>query len=189
VQVTKEGINTKGPTLTTYISLPGRYIVLMPWMDRVGVSQKIEEEAERKRLRETVEQMELPKDAGLIIRTAAQGATKRDLQNDLAYLSRLWSSIQKRIDTSAAPAEVYQESDLVIRTVRDIFSSDISKVTCDHEPVTRQIRDFLGIVQPRLKGRVILYEGQTPLFHNSASRRNSTRSGPAAWSSRAAGRW
>ncbi|NLH18082.1 MAG: Rne/Rng family ribonuclease [Phycisphaerae bacterium] len=165
VQVTKEGINTKGPTLTTYISLPGRYIVLMPWMDRVGVSQKIEEEAERKRLRETVEQMELPKDAGLIIRTAAQGATKRDLQNDLAYLSRLWSSIQKRIDNSTTPAEVYQESDLVIRTVRDIFSSDISKVTCDNESVTRQIRDFLGIVQPRLKGRVILYEGQMPLFH------------------------
>jgi ribonuclease E len=165
VQVTKEGINTKGPTLTTYISLPGRYIVLMPWMDRVGVSQKIEEEVERKRLRETVEQFELPKDAGLIVRTAAQGATKRDLQNDLAYLSRLWTSIQKRIDAAPGPAEVYQESDLVIRTVRDIFSSDISKVTCDSETVTRRIRDFLGIVQPRLKRLVQLYEGHTPLFH------------------------
>jgi len=99
--VTKEGINTKGPTLTTYILAAGPVYRVDAVDGRVGVSQKIEEEAERKRLRETVEQMELPKDAGLIIRTAAQGATKRDLQNDLAYLSRLWSSIQKRIDTSS----------------------------------------------------------------------------------------
>jgi len=165
VQVTKEGINTKGPTLSTYISLPGRYVVMMPWMDRTGISQKIENEEERKRLREIISQLDFPKDAGAIIRTASQGATKRDLQNDAAYLGRLWSAIRKRIDNSAAPCEIYQESDLVIRTIRDIFNSKIHKIICDSETVTKRIKDFLGIVQPRLKRRVGFYEGKTPLFH------------------------
>ncbi len=165
VQVTKEGINTKGSTLTTYISLPGKYIVLMPWMHRVGVSQKIEDEDERKRLRVAIEGLDLPKDSGMIVRTAALGATKRELQNDMAYLSRLWGAIQKRMESASAPCEIYQESDLVIRTVRDVFNSKIGKIVCDSESVTKRIRDFLGIVQPRLKKRAIYYEGKTPLFH------------------------
>jgi len=165
VQVTKEGINTKGPTLTTYISLPGKYIVMMPWMSRVGVSQKIEDEDERKRLRSSIEHIKLPKETGFIIRTAAHGATKSQLQNDVSYLGRLWGAIRKRMETETAPAEIYQESDLVIRTVRDIFTSKISKIICDNEPVAKKIKDFLGIVQPRLKKRVTYYEGKTPLFH------------------------
>lgn len=165
VQVTKEGINTKGPTLTTYISLPGKYLVLMPWMTGVGVSQKIEEEEERKKLREAVEAVSLPKNAGVIIRTAASLAKKRELQSDISYLSRLWRVINKRIETEKAPIEVYQESDLAIRTVRDIFDSTISKIYCDNEAVTRKIRDFLSIVQPRLKRRAVYYEGNNPLFH------------------------
>jgi len=165
VQVTKEGINTKGPTLSTYVSMPGKYVVLMPWMHRTGVSQKIENEDERKRLRKIITQFEVPKGAGLIIRTAAQGATKRELQNDVAYLNRLWIAIRKRIDTETAPATIYQESDLVIRTIRDIFTSKISKIVCDSEPVTKRIKDFLGIVQPRLRKRAAYYEGKTPLFH------------------------
>ncbi|MBN1123562.1 MAG: Rne/Rng family ribonuclease [Sedimentisphaerales bacterium] len=165
VQVTKEGINTKGPTLTTYISLPGKYLVLMPWMAKMGVSQKIEDEEERKRLREMMDDFDVPENCGLIIRTAAQGATKRELQNDAAYLKRLWSAIRKRLDKTAAPCEIYQESDLVIRTVRDVFSTKIRKIVCDSEQVTKRIRDFLGIVQPRLKRRATHYDGKTPLFH------------------------
>jgi len=165
IQVTKEGINTKGPTLSTYVSMPGKYVVLMPWMHRTGVSQKIENEDERKRLRKIITQFEVPKGSGLIIRTAAQGATKRELQNDVAYLNRLWSAIRKRIDTETAPATIYQESDLIIRTIRDIFTSKISKIVCDSEPVTKRIKDFLGIVQPRLRKRAAYYEGKTPLFH------------------------
>jgi ribonuclease E len=165
VQVTKEGINTKGPTLSTYLSLPGKYIVMMPWMNRVGVSQKIDDEDSRRKLREVVEQLKLPKSIGLIVRTAALTATKRELQNDVAYLSRLWSAIRKRIETASAPAAIYQESDLVIRTIRDIFNSKISKIICDSESVTKKIRDFLGIVQPRLKNRAIFYDKKTPLFH------------------------
>jgi len=165
IQVTKEGIDTKGPTLSTYISMPGRYVVLMPWMHRTGVSQKIEDEDERKRLRKIIEQFDIPKGSGLIIRTAAAGATKRELQNDVAYLNRLWSAIRKRIDTETAPTTIYQESDLVIRTIRDIFNTKISKIVCDSGPVTKRIRDFLGIVQPRFRKRATYYEGKTPLFH------------------------
>ena len=165
VQVTKEGINTKGPTLSTYISLPGKYVVLMPWMQKMGVSQKIEDEDERKRLRKIIDELKVPREAGLIIRTAAQLATKRELQNDVAYLGRLWNAIRKRIDGASAPTELYQESDLVIRTIRDIFNSKISKIVCDSESVTKRIRDFLGIVQPRLRKRATYYDGKTPLFH------------------------
>lgn len=165
VQVTKEGINTKGPTLTTYISLPGKYLVLMPWMSGVGVSQKIEEEEERKKLREVVESISRPKNVGFIIRTAAMLAKKRELQSDISYLSRLWKVINKRGDSEKAPAEIYQESDLAIRTVRDIFDSSIRTILCDNEQVHRKIRDFLSIVQPRLKRRANLHEGKNPLFN------------------------
>jgi ribonuclease E len=165
VQVTKEGINTKGPTLTTYLSLPGKYMVLMPWMTGLGISQKIEDEAERKKLREAMEGLTLPRQSGLIVRTAAQVANKRELQNDIAFLNRLWNVISNRVDKEKAPCEIYQESDLAIRTVRDIFDSTISKISCDSEIVTKKIRDFLSIVQPRLKRRAIFYEGKAPLFH------------------------
>lgn len=165
VQVTKEGVSTKGPTLSTYLSLPGKYVVLMPWMHRTGVSQKIENDDERKRLRKIMDEFKLPKGAGVIIRTAAQGASKRELHNDISYLGRLWNAISKRIDVEKSSCEIYQESDLVIRTVRDIFSSKIRKIICDSDPVSKRIRDFIGIVQPRLKKRVSYYEGKTPLFH------------------------
>lgn len=165
VQVTKEGVNTKGPTLTTYLSIPGKHIVMMPWMDRVGVSQKIEDEDERKRLRKILAELDLIDDTGFIIRTAAVGATKRSLQSDVAYLERLWKAIEKKINKTKAPCEIYQESDLVIRTIRDIFTSKVSKIIVDSESVAKRIRDFLGIVQPRLTNRVNFYEGKTPLFH------------------------
>ncbi|MCK5565842.1 MAG: Rne/Rng family ribonuclease [Planctomycetes bacterium] len=165
VQVTKEGISTKGPTLSTYLSLPGKYVVLMPWMHRTGVSQKIENDDERKRLRKIMDEFKLPKGAGVIIRTAAQGASKRELHNDISYLGRLWNAISKRIDAETSPSEIYQESDLVIRTVRDIFSPKIRNIICDSDPVSKRIRDFIGIVQPRLRKRVSYYDGKTPLFH------------------------
>ena len=165
VQVTKEGINTKGPTLTTYISLPGKYAVMMPWMMKVGISQKIEVEEERKVMRETFEGLKLPEHCGYIVRTAAQTATKRDLQSDVSYLSRLWNVILKRFETEKGLGEVYQESDLVIRTVRDMFDSRVNRIMCDSEAMTRQIKDFIHIVQPRLKRRVSYYDGKMPLFN------------------------
>ncbi|MBN1788598.1 MAG: Rne/Rng family ribonuclease [Sedimentisphaerales bacterium] len=165
VQVTKEGINTKGPTLSTYLSLPGKYLVMMPWMHSFGVSQKIEEDDERARLRSILESVKLPDRAGFILRTASAGCSKRDVQKDLGYINRLFKAIQKRIDTVPAPAELYRESDLVIRVIRDVFNNNISKIICDSETVARRVRDFLAIIQPRLRKRVTYYDGKVPLFH------------------------
>jgi len=165
VQVTKEGVKTKGATLSTYLALPGKYLVMMPWMRKHGVSHKIEDEDERKRLRQILEQSNLPKGQGFIIRTAGQGCSKKDIQNDLRYLKRLWRVIEKRIGTEKAPGELYQESDLVIRALRDVFNTKISKIICDSESVVRKIKDFLFIAMPRLKQRVIYYDGKVPLFH------------------------
>ncbi|MHC4570523.1 MAG: Rne/Rng family ribonuclease [Planctomycetota bacterium] len=165
VQVTKEEINTKGPTLSTYLALPGKYLVMMPWMRKQGVSHKIEDDDERIRLRQIFEESKPPKGMGFIIRTAGQGCSKKDIQNDLRYLKRLWTAIEKRIKTEKVPGEIYQESDLVIRTLRDVFNSKISKIICDSESVARKIRDFLSIATPRLKKRVTYYDSKVPLFH------------------------
>lgn len=165
VQVTKEGINTKGPTLSTYIALPGKHLVMMPWMKKLGVSHKIEEDDERERLCEIVSSSRTPKEVGFIIRTAAQGASKSDMQKDLRYLSRLWHSFEKRMHGEKAPAELYRESDLVIRTLRDVFTSKIDRIICDSEAVVRKIRDFLSQAYPRLKRRVTYYNESIPLFH------------------------
>jgi ribonuclease E len=165
VQVTKEGINTKGPTLSTYLALPGKYLVMMPWMRKHGISHKIEDEDERRRLRKILQESKPPKEAGFIIRTAGQGCSKGDIQNDLRYLKRLWRAIEKRIETGNTPAELYQESDLVIRTLRDVFNTKINKITCDSKSVARKIKDFLSQTYPRLKRKVVYYGGKVPLFH------------------------
>jgi len=165
VQVTKEGIKTKGPTLSTYLSLPGKFLVMMPWMRKHGVSHKIEDDQERERLRQILTETRPPKGQGFIIRTAGQGCSKRDIQNDLRYLNRLWAAIRKRMESEKAPAELYQESNLVIRTLRDVFNSEINQIICDSENVVKKIKDFLKIATPRLKCRVTYYDEKVPLFH------------------------
>ena len=165
VQVTKEGLKSKGATLSTYLALPGKYLVMLPWMKKHGVSHKIEDEDERKRLREIFEQCNPPKAQGFIIRTAGQGCSKREIQNDLKYLRRLWRAIETRIDREKAPGELYQESDLVIRALRDMYNSKINKIVCDSENVVRKIKEFFSIVTPRMKRKVVYYEGKVPLFH------------------------
>ena len=165
VQVTKEGINAKGPTLSTYLALPGKFLVMMPWMRQLGISHKIEEENERVRLRQILDEIKPPKGIGFIIRTAGEGCSKRDIQNDLKYLSRLWTAVEKRIETENVPGEIYQESDLVTRTLRDVLNSKIDKIVCDSESVVRKIKDFLSIATPRLKQKVVYYDSKVPLFH------------------------
>jgi ribonuclease E len=102
---------------------------------------------------------------GFIIRTAGQGCSKKDIQNDLKYLKRLWTAIEKRIETEKTPSVIYQESDLVTRTLRDVFNRKIDKIVCDSESITRKIRDFLSIATPRLKQKVMYYDSKVPLFH------------------------
>src|SRR6056297_536014 len=121
VQVIKEGIGTKGPTLSTYISIPGRYLVLMPALERVGVSRKIEDDDDRKRLRRCLLSLSPPKGLGFIVRTAGAGRSEKELGRDMDYLIRLWKTIVRRIKNGNQPGLLYEESDLIIRTIRDIF--------------------------------------------------------------------
>src|ERR1041384_3179146 len=120
VQIIKEGIGTKGPTLSTYISIPGRILVMMPGMNKMGISKKIEDEVERRRLRTILDSLKPPKGVGFIIRTAGVGKSKTEIQRDLTYLSRLWMQIEKIRENEPAPVELYTEGDLVTRTVRDV---------------------------------------------------------------------
>jgi len=164
VQVIKDGIGTKGPTLTTYLSIPGRFLVLMPGMNRMGVSRKIEDETARNNLRDILKQLNPPKEVGFIIRTAGVDRNKSELRRDLNYLMRLWKAIEKRIKNDPAPSELYRESDLVTRTIRDVFNTTVNRVICDSETTVKKVKDFLRIAMPRTRSRVSLHEGPKPLF-------------------------
>jgi ribonuclease E len=165
VQVIKEGIGTKGPTLSTYISIPGRYLVLMPALGRVGVSRKIEDDAVRRRLRDVMLELNPPKGLGFIVRTAGSDRTKRELSRDLAYLLRLWKVIVRRIRKLPAPVDIYEESDMIIRTIRDIFTAEVDTIYIDEPSAYERAREFLQLVMPRYVGRLKLYEGKEPLFY------------------------
>jgi len=165
VQVIKESIGSKGPTLSTYISIPGRYLVLMPGLNRVGVSRKIVDEGQRRKLREIMHELNPPKGLGFIVRTAGLERTKRELARDLAYLLRLWKVILRRIKKSRAPTPIYQESDMIIRTIRDIFNSEIDTIWIDEPSAFERAQDFLKVVMPRFVNRLKLYDEKVPLFH------------------------
>jgi ribonuclease E len=165
VQVIKEGIGTKGPTLSTYISIPGRYLVLMPALGRVGVSRKIEDEQLRRSLRDTLLELNPPKGLGFIVRTAGADRTKKELSRDMAYLLRLWKVLVRRLKKPSEPQVIYEESDMIIRTIRDIFTADIDAIHIDHPEAYERAKEFLQLVMPRHANRLHLYEGKEPLFH------------------------
>jgi ribonuclease E len=165
VQVIKEGMGTKGPTLSTYISIPGRYLVLMPALGRVGVSRKIEDDQQRRVLRDIMLELNPPKGLGFIVRTAGQDRTKKELSRDLAYLLRLWKVIVRRLKKSEGPGGIYEESDMIIRTIRDIFTQEIDAIYIDQPEAYERAKEFLQLVMPRYVSRLQLYEGREPLFH------------------------
>lgn len=165
VQVIKEGIGTKGPTLSTYISIPGRYLVLMPSLGRVGVSRKIEDEDERRKLKSMMLELNIPKGVGFIVRTAGQERNRKELSRDVAYLLRLWKVLVKRIKNESGPCDVYEESDIIIRTIRDTFTEDIDNILIDHPDAFNRAKEFMELVMPRYANRIQLYEGREPLFH------------------------
>src|SRR5512146_1965131 len=142
VQVEKGERDMQGAALTSYLSLPGRYMVIMPGSDSAGVSRKVENEAERKKLKEIVAEIGIPEGLGYIIRTEAVGKRKSELAKDLQYLMNLFDSIKEKASVSNAPALIYQESNLVIRTIRDYFTADIEEVLVDSKEVYKQARDF-----------------------------------------------
>ena len=167
VQVTKEGIGAKGPTLTTYVSLPGRCLVLMPSLPKCGVSRKIESEKERKRLKRIVRTLDETGKGGLgfIVRTAGVDKTKDELERDRDYLHKIWSLVAQRLKATRSPALLYQESDLVLKAMRDLFSPDIAEVVADAKDVFLRIKDFTGKLMPRMAERIKRHESTTPIFH------------------------
>lgn len=165
VQVIKEGIGNKGPTLSTYLSIPGRYLVLMPSLGRVGVSRKIEDDKARRKLRDILLDLEPPKGLGFIVRTAGLGKKRGDLERDLAYLIRLWKAIVRRVEKTQTPVDIYEESDIIIRTMRDTVNSDMDAIYIDEKDAYKRARNFLEMIMPKFVDRLHLYEGKQPIFH------------------------
>ncbi len=166
VQVLKEGVGTKGPTVTSYLSIPGRFLVMMPNMDRVGVSRKVEDEETRRKMREILDQLELPEGFGFIVRTAGMERTKAELKRDLAYLARLWKDIEKRWSKGGnKPRLLYSESDLLMRALRDMVTPDLDRIVIDDETAMLRGARFLKIVAPRSSTKLVRYTGKSPIFH------------------------
>ncbi len=165
VQVNKEERANKGASLTTNISLAGRYLVLMPGTDLYGVSRKIENEEERKKLKEIGRQLKMPPNMGFIIRTAGMGKTKTELTRDLTYLLKLWESIEGNVSSLDAPALLYKEHDLVIRSIREHFAPDINEILVDEKDVFKRVKDFFHQVMPKQETLVKFYQEKRPLFN------------------------
>jgi ribonuclease E len=165
VQVTKESIGSKGPSVTTYVSLAGRFLVMMPDVKHHGISRKITDEEERQRLKQVLGEMGLSPDFGLIVRTAGTGRTKADLAKDLTHLQNLWKAISERIKDSRPGDLIYRESDLVIRTIRDLLTTDTNKILIDSKPEYERAQEFLGTFMPRQTRIIELYSDPEPMFH------------------------
>ncbi|MFA4902007.1 MAG: Rne/Rng family ribonuclease [Desulfobaccales bacterium] len=164
VQVYKEESATKGAYLSTYISLPGRRLVLLPNQSHLGVSRKIEKEEERQRLKELAHKLGLPPEMGLIIRTAGETSKNLDLAKDLKYLLKLWETLNQTAATQAAPCLLHRDLDLITRTVRDYFSPDITTIMVDNKDVYQTLRTFIMEMAPRHVHALKLYKDNIPIF-------------------------
>lgn len=166
VQVEKEERDTKGPTLTTYISLAGRYIVMMPGQEeRIGVSRKIEDKESRTKLKEVFNELKPPRKTGFILRTTCAEIEKDELQSDLKYLTRLWTKIQNDYKKVSPPYLIFQEHDICVRTVRDYLTADVLEVVVDEEGAYKNMKDFLRKTQPWRKINIRLFRNKEPLFN------------------------
>jgi ribonuclease G len=163
VQVAKQPIGSKGARVTAVISLPGRHLVFIPSSQHVGVSRRIEDENERARLKEIVQE-ERPSEGGFIIRTACEGLSKREIQGDIRFLLKLWKRIVAKSEQMGAAALVHYDMDLVLRTVRDLFTADTQRLLVDNPRDHQRIVDFVDTVMPRMQPRVELYEEAEPIF-------------------------
>lgn len=165
VQVTKGPIGTKGPRITTNISLPGRYMVLMPRNDQLGISRKIEDPKERARLRKIMgEKLTIPDKMGVILRTVSSGQKVRYFVRDLAILLDQWEEIEEKNATCKAPACVFQEPDLIERTVRDVLTDEIEEVLCDDAEAVERMKELIGVISRRSKNKVKLFQTPVPIF-------------------------
>lgn len=165
VQVIRDPVGEKGPSVSMDVSIAGRYLVLTPETRRTAVSKRIADPAERESLKSLLQQLEPPGEVGFIIRTAGTGQTTRELQKDLDSLVRLWTAVKERARDDRPPALLYQESDLVIRTIRDLFTPEIEEALIDSPEVLERTIEFVSAVMPSFRGRFNLYEEPEPLFH------------------------
>jgi ribonuclease G len=164
VQISKEPIGTKGARVTSHISLPGRYVVYLPTVDHVGISKRIGSDRERSRLRDAIDAMKPPQ-GGLIVRTLAEGLTKKQLKADVGYLVRLWGEVVKKREVGErAPVCLYTELDLVLKTARDLFTDDIEKIVIDSREEYERLRRFIEVFLPERGPAIELYQGEEPIF-------------------------
>jgi len=163
VQVIKEPIGTKGPKVSGRLSLPGRYLVLMPGLNHIGVSRKITDRDERQRLKTILQELK-PNHAGLICRTAAEGRTRKEAEADVKYLVDLWKQIEESAAQMEAPALVHREMELTTGLIRDLFTADVDRLVIDSPEAFRQILSYLKAFAPELKSRIKLYKGDGPIF-------------------------
>lgn len=165
VQVAKEPIGTKGPRLTTHLSLPGRQLVYTPTIEHIGVSRRIADGKERSRLREAVASLR-PAEGGFIVRTACEGLTKKEIHDDMKFLLKLWGRITKKREQHAAPTLVHDDMDVILRILRDMFTPDINEIISDNANDYERINEFIATFMPRLTGRVKLHDKQAPIFEH-----------------------
>jgi ribonuclease G len=163
VQVTKEPISTKGARTTRYVSLPGRHLVFMPTVDHIGISRRISSDRERRRLREIVDSMR-PSGSGFIVRTVAEGVSEKELKADMEFLIKLWNEIVKRSESGRCPALIYSDLDLLLRTVRDLFTADVEKLIIDSRTEYDRVKKFIAALMPDFAGVIELYDGADPIF-------------------------
>jgi ribonuclease G len=163
VQVSKDPIGSKGARVTSYVTIPGRYLVLMPNVEHIGISRRISDESERTRLRAIVEDLK-PKGYGLIIRTASEASGEEDLKKDLEFLLLLWETVQKKKERVSAPTMLYSDLDLVFRSVRDLMVQDVKRLVVDSGEEYERIKDFVRTYFEKLLGEIELYEGIEPIF-------------------------
>src|SRR5947199_1415942 len=162
VQAVKDPMKTKGARLTTEISLPGRFVVFVPHGDGLGVSRRLEDD-ERNRLKAILKEI-APKQGGIIVRTAAEGASADDVARDLEFLQRLWKTIEARAKTAAAPSLIYQEAELPLRVTRDLFTESFEKLYVDHDRTYKRIVGYLKKTSPHMVDRVVRYKEKDPLL-------------------------
>src|SRR5580700_186219 len=154
VQVTKGPLSTKGPRITTNISLAGRYLVLMPFSDQSGISRKIEDPKERDRLRKVLRELTVPEGMGVIVRTAGEGQRERYFVRDLGLLVEQWHAIEEQVKEKPAPTCVFREPDLIERTVRDFLTDEIDAVICDDPHAVQRMQELVGSISRRSKSRI-----------------------------------
>lgn len=164
VQVVKEPFGTKGARLTCQISLAGRFVVFMPNHPHVGVSKRIDDRKERERIRQIIKAVDLPKESGLIVRTAASGCDAKVLERDIRFLVHQWRLIQRRLGQKRSPALVHEEYGLVLRMVRDVFSENFERIIVNDKEEFKRVDHYMRAAVPNLHSKLTLYTGETPLF-------------------------